>query len=632
MKMRHYLVVLAVALTAQANAENYLDMEFPTLKVPEMKAELFDLSEPVYVTGQPAPLIDRVVPAASTATNLSATTANQWKPDFDLFKQNTNPGVKPYKFMDDLTFVGIPLFAAGWAIKGDKAMFRVNAKADQGGKRNTQLLTDFKTGIDDYTQFFGPAMVVGLKLGGYEGRSDWPRLLASAGMSYAIMAGLVNGIKYTAKETRPDGSSANSWPSGHTATAFVGASLLHKEYGLTRSPWWSVAGYGVATATGVMRVLNNRHWISDVMSGAGIGIMSTELGYALCDLMFKEKGLLRNDLEMNSDNPSFFSISMGLGLGNKNLEFESQDEKMGIKFRAATVVDAEGAYFFNKYVGVGGRLRVRAQSVKDFGDFANYMAIEAIDAWDALQPYYEAAFPGDYTSTAGDNYLTYLDKMGFQIQSNDAWNNNSPVTELYGIVKSDHITEFTGSVGLYFNLPLSSHFSLGTKALIGRSITQELDIDGHAEGNMKDISYTMGLDNRPGHKDAFGDPTLSLNDLQYPTNTGEKWTDDWEYLTIGAKSSTSVGTGISLTYRYKSNFSWRVFCDYDYTRKDFTATYDPFHFVQKGMTSGASFLMDLAHQASTSETADGLGLEAREYKSRKTMNYVTLGLSFLVNL
>ena len=83
-----------------------------------------------------------------------------------------------------MIFVGIPLFAAGWALKSDKAMFRVNAKAEQGGKRNTQLVTDFKTGIDDYTQFFGPAMVVGLKLGGYEGRSDWPRLLASFSCRY----------------------------------------------------------------------------------------------------------------------------------------------------------------------------------------------------------------------------------------------------------------------------------------------------------------------------------------------------------------------------------------------------------------------------------------------------------------
>ena len=619
MKIRHLFTLVTVALTVQTNAENYRDTEFPTLEVPEMKAELVK-------TVPEAPL------ASATLATPAAPSASP-KMDFDFFKVKTNPGVKPYKFIDDLTFVGIPLFVAGWAIKGDKAMFRVNQKAENGGKKNTQLLTDFKTGIDDYTQFFGPAMVVGLKLGGYEGRSDWPRLLASAGMSYAIMAGFVNGIKYSAKEMRPDGSTANSWPSGHTATAFVGASLLHKEYGLTRSPWWSVAGYGVATATGVMRVLNNRHWISDVMSGAGIGIMSTELGYALCDLIFKGKGLLRNDLVMDSENPSFFSISMGVGLGNKDLEFESQGEKLGLKFRAATVVDGEGAYFFNKYVGVGGRLRVRAQSVKDFGDFASMVAAEDYFAWQGLESYYQDRFPGDYPSGTNEleKDMIYYGKLGYS--SDESANQaNAPVTNSYGTVKSDHITEFTGSVGLYFNLPLGSHFSLGTKALIGRSITQELDIDGYAEGNVKDINYTLTLDNRPGHKDVFGDPSISLDNLQYPNNTGEKWTDEWEYLTVGAKSSTSFGTGLSLTYRYKSNFSWRIFCDYDYTRKDFTATYDPYHFVQKGTTSGAAFLMDAALMTETGEFADGLGLDAREYKTRKHMNYVTLGLSFLVNL
>ena len=612
--MKQFILLVAVALTVQANADNYRDMESLTLEVPEMKAELVELPEQNFTT------LDLFTPSDSP------------KMDFDFFKSKTNPGVKPYKFMDDLTFVGIPLFVAGLAIKGDKAMFRVNAKAEQGGKKNTQLLTDFKTGIDDYTQYFGPAMVVGLKLGGYEGRSDWPRLLSSAGMSYVIMAALVNGIKYSAKEMRPDGSTANSWPSGHTATSFVGATLLHKEYGLTRSPWWSVAGYGVATATGVMRVLNNRHWISDVMSGAGIGIMSTELGYALCDLMFKGKGLLRNDLMIESENPSFFSISMGMGLGNKDLDFEDQGETVSIKFRAATVVDAEGAYFFNKYVGVGGRLRVRAQSAKDFGDFANFVAVEDYYVWQGLQPHYESAFPGDYQpDDLIQNEITFFNKVGYGGETESEWNANAPVTDSYGIVKSDHITEFTGSVGVYFNLPLSTHFSLGTKALIGRSITQELDIDGHAEGNQKDISYTMLLDNRPGYKMPNGDPNLTLNDLQYPNNTGEKWTDDWEYLTVGAKSSTSFGTGISLTYRYKSNFSWRLYCDYDYTRKDFTATYDPFHYVQNSMTSGASNLAEIALLTSTEEYADGLGLVAREYKSRKYMNYWTLGLSFLVN-
>ena len=615
MNIRQIFTWLAVWMAVQANADNYRDMKPLTLEVPDMKIEM------VSQVKQPTLTLDVTAPATSP------------KMDFDFFKQKTNPGVKPYKFMDDMTFVGIPLFVAGLAIKSDKAMFRVNQKAEAGGKKNTQLLTDFKTGIDDYTQFFGPAMVVGLKLGGYEGRSDWPRLLASAGMSYALMAGFVNGIKYTAKEMRPDGSTANSWPSGHTATAFVGATLLHKEYGLTRSPWWSVAGYGVATATGVMRVLNNRHWVSDVMSGAGIGILSGELGYALCDLLFKGKGLLRNDIVMDHEKPSFFSISMGVGLGGKDLEFESEGEKVGLKFRHATVVDAEGAYFFNKYVGVGGRLRIRAQSAKDFGDFANYVAAEDLFVWDGLQPLYEDAFPNDFPSGNENlNEMNYYKKVGYGAETESEWNANAPVTDSYGIVKSDHITEFTGSVGLYFNLPLGNRFSLGTKALIGRSITQELDIDAHAEGNKKDISYTLSLDNRPDHQDSDGDPTLSLNDLMYPHNTGEKWSADWEYLTIGAKSSTSFGTGLSLTYRYKSNFSWRIFCDYDYTRKNFTATYDPFHFVQKSMTSGASMLADTALSISTKEYADGLGIDAREYKVRKHMNYVTLGLSFLVNL
>ena len=588
--MKALLFLIALVLTVQAKADNYRNMEPLMLETPEMKASP--------------------------------------KMDFDFFKTKTNPGVKPYKFMDDLTFVGVPLFLAGWAIKSDKAMFRVNAKAEQGGKKNTQLLTDFKTGIDDYTQFFGPAMVVGLKLGGYEGRSDWPRLAVSAGLSYGVMALLVNGIKYTAKEMRPDGSTANSWPSGHTATAFVGASLLHKEYGLTRSPWWSVAGYGVATATGVMRVLNNRHWISDVMSGAGIGILSTELGYAIGDLLFKQKGLLRNDLILESEKPSFFSISMGVGLGHKDLEFGSDGDTRNIKFRAATVVDAEGAYFFNKYVGVGGRLRVRAQSAKDFGDFTNYAAWEDLYAWEGMRGVYQTLRSEDYPAgnTEEQNMRTYYSKIGYDTSSETAWNANAPVTDIYGIVKSDHITEFTGSVGVFFNLPLGSHFALGTKALIGRSITQELDIDGYAEGNRKDISYTMELDNRPGMKQPDGDPTLSVNELEYPNNTGEKWTDDWEYLTVGAKSSTSFGTGISVTYKYKSNFSWRLFCDYDYTRKDFTATYDPFHFMQEGVTTGANILME-----TVGDYSDEMGFDVREYKTRKHLNYVTLGLSFLVN-
>jgi hypothetical protein len=174
---------------------------------------------------------------------------------------------------------------------------------------------------------------------------------------------------------------------------------------------------------------------------------------------------------------------------------------------------------------------------------------------------------------------------------------------------------------MYFNLPLSRHFSLGTKALLGRSFTQDLDIDGHAEGNIKDIKYATTLDNNSG----TGTPELYLNNLDYPTNTGGKWTDDWEYLTVSAKSSTSFGTGLSVTYKYKSNFSWRLFCDYDYTRKEYTLTYDPYHFMTKGLTPGAQALFAAASE-------DGVPFDAQEFKKKKNMNYWTIGLSFLVNL
>ena len=584
-------MIVALAMATGIQAEKVWEMEPLKLQVPEMKPELVQITEDPIVFD-----FEEMAPEP--------------KMDFDFFKQKTNPDVKPYKVMDDLTFVGIPIFAAGWAIKGDKAMFRVN---DENGKKNTQLLTDFKTSIDDYTQYFGPALTVGLKLGGYEGRSDWPRFAASAAMSYGIMAALVNGIKYTAKEMRPDGSTANSWPSGHTATSFVGATILHKEYGLTRSPWFSVAGYGVATATGVMRVLNNRHWVSDVLSGAGIGIMSTELAYALSDVFFKGKGLLRNDLVGDINNPSFFSISMGLGLGGKNIGFDAndvvnkeafeavgyvfdgddEDNNLGINFRAATVVDAEGAYFINKYVGFGGRLRVRAMSAKSFGQYADISSEAMLTGWDEITAVYSL--------------------IGTPVSESDLIAGGSPVDEVGGIVRSDHLTEFTGSAGIYFNIPLCSQLALGTKLLVGRSITQELDIDGYAKGHVKNINYQLQLQN--------GD--IVGGTMDKPVSTGQTYDTQWNYMTLGANNSTSWGTGISLTYRYKSNFAWKLFLDYDLTEKTYTLNYDPYGYLRDGLTKPSYDIIKML-------TEDPL-FNGMELSKKKNMHYFTLGASFAIN-
>ena len=597
-----FLSLLMTVSVGKVQATQYVNMEPLKLEVPEMKPELAKaIRQPLSYYEQRMLLVP------------SAEAMAEPKMDLDFFKSKTNGGVKERKFLDDMTFVGVPLFAAGWIIKSEKKNFRQDYNNTHS---NTRLLTNFKTSIDNYTQYFGPAMTVGLKAAGVEGRSDWPRLLVSSALSYGIMAGFVNSIKYTAKEMRPDGSTANSWPSGHTATSFVGATILHKEYGLTRSPWYSVAGYGMATATGVMRILNNRHWISDVMSGAGIGILSTELGYAFSDLIFKNKGLLRNDHEGFSDNPSFFSIGMGLGWGLKGLSFDYSDteyaedmdpsdigEKFNVDFHTASVVDAEGAYFFNKYIGVGGRLRVRAMTAKRWSDFVE----------DAKSDRQEM----------GKEILEIVDNSSLiptaQLQTEMA---DMTTLEEYSI-ESDHLTEFSANVGLYFNLPLGDRFALGSKLLVGRSMTQELDINAHYQGNVKNMAYSLEINEgyQPGNGLNGGTDIENGIDLYVAdfSSEGSGYDVEWDYLTLGGNNTTNFGTGLSLTYKYKSNFSWRIFADYDYSKKEFTLTADPYRFLKHATPNFCNLFEVL-----------GEPLNPITFKKEKSVHYFTIGGSFLV--
>jgi membrane-associated phospholipid phosphatase len=145
----------------------------------------------------------------------------------------------------------------------------------------------FNFAADDYVQYAPAALMVGLKACGYEGRSDWASLAVADAFSVAVMTALVRSVKPIVDRTRPNGGN-HSFPSGHTATAFMTATMLHMEYGW-RSPWWSIAGYTMAAYTGVSRILNNRHWMSDVAAGAVIGVGSVHLGYYLSELIFKGK-------------------------------------------------------------------------------------------------------------------------------------------------------------------------------------------------------------------------------------------------------------------------------------------------------------------------------------------------------
>lgn len=147
---------------------------------------------------------------------------------------------------------------------------------------------DTKITVDDYMQLVPAVATLALGWCGLKPKHTMGKRLVIMAMATAIMGTTVTGMKYAWGELRPDGTTRNSFPSGHTATAFMGAEMLRIEYG-HHSPWIAVAGYTVATGVGFFRVYNNRHWVNDIIAGAGIGMLSTRLAYWLYPKIFGKK-------------------------------------------------------------------------------------------------------------------------------------------------------------------------------------------------------------------------------------------------------------------------------------------------------------------------------------------------------
>ena len=137
-----------------------------------------------------------------------------------------------------------------------------------------------RTSVDDYLQYVPLVSIYGCSLLGAEAKHNYVDRTLELATSYIALGAMVNVIKYTVHAPRPDGSANNSFPSGHTATTFMGAELVRIEYG-EEYPWLAAGAYTIATAVGVLRVYNNRHWFTDVFAGAGVGILSARVGYWL---------------------------------------------------------------------------------------------------------------------------------------------------------------------------------------------------------------------------------------------------------------------------------------------------------------------------------------------------------------
>lgn len=134
------------------------------------------------------------------------------------------------------------------------------------------------TRVDDFLQFAPYLELGGVLLAGVETRNDRVNLGLVILKSEAIMLSTVFVTKFATNIERPDQSNNQSFPSGHTAQAFLAASIVHTEL-RDKSQWYGIGAYALATSVGVLRMVNDKHWESDVIAGAGFGILSAHLAY-----------------------------------------------------------------------------------------------------------------------------------------------------------------------------------------------------------------------------------------------------------------------------------------------------------------------------------------------------------------
>ncbi len=174
----------------------------------------------------------------------------------------------------------------------------IGIESDQIKSFNDEIHEDVKENIDeqftidDFSQIVPAASVYALNLAGIKGKNNYRDCTIILSTAFITMSTTVLVLKTITHVPRPDGSSNNSFPSGHTATAFMGAEFLWQEY-KDVSVWYGISGYVVAAGTGFFRMYNDRHWLTDVAAGAGIGILSTKFAYwifpYLNDKVFKSE-------------------------------------------------------------------------------------------------------------------------------------------------------------------------------------------------------------------------------------------------------------------------------------------------------------------------------------------------------
>ena len=191
------------------------------------------------------------------------------------WQENQTPSTRfrPTQLIAPASFIAVGALGVG-----DKApLHRTNIAIRDGFRK---LSNGNKYHFDDYIQYLPVGFYLALDYMGLEAKHTIGERLAVGTVTYLAVFAFSQGIKHIVREPRPDTGSRNSFPSGHTTTAFAGAELVRTEYG-----WGAGAcAYAVAATVGVMRMYNGRHWFNDVVAGVGFGILSARIGYWMLPL------------------------------------------------------------------------------------------------------------------------------------------------------------------------------------------------------------------------------------------------------------------------------------------------------------------------------------------------------------
>jgi membrane-associated phospholipid phosphatase len=133
--------------------------------------------------------------------------------------------------------------------------------------------------IDDMLKWTPLAAIFFLDLLGVRSRSRWKKHLLLVSISEAMLSIVSNGLKKTVHEHRPEPTfRSDSFPSGHAATAFAGAEIIRQELKKTH-PVLSYSGYATALSVSALRLYKDKHWMTDLLGGALLGIACTKLTY-----------------------------------------------------------------------------------------------------------------------------------------------------------------------------------------------------------------------------------------------------------------------------------------------------------------------------------------------------------------